>query len=462
MDTQAPIAQHDVGTASTPGSAELSARLLWFSHRPAVMAISAVTCLSAIVLLLVIEPYRIDLDVYRIGAQAWLDGDSLYGQLPVTSAGLRLPFTYPPAAAVLLSPVAFVPFWAANAIATAASLSALVVLLALSLRRSRTWRALSAPLLALLAASLLVEPVQATLGFGQVNLVLAALVALDVVPARTWWPRGVLIGVAAAVKLTPAVFVLALLVRRQYREAATAGLAFTVVTLVAWVLAPQDSEHYWTEILWNPSRIGGATYAGNQSIHGVLLRLGLSGEPERVLWLACTAALAILAWVGMRDAARRGEVVLVLGLNAIVALLASPISWTHHWVWLVPLCITMWSHGPTGRTRWRILAALGAVLMLLRPIWWLPREEDRELGWAIWQHLPGDAYVLLGLAILVVAALPDRPLRHVVFPYGAKHSAHPGTPHSGARYRRASRSSPRAHLAMRRPLDEVALNDSAG
>lgn len=364
---------------------------------------SALVCLGVAVVLLVLQPYRIDLDVYRIGAKAWLDGLPLYGQLPATQAGLSLPFTYPPAAAILFAPLAVLPFWAANAVATVSSVTALIVLLVLAVGRSKAGRASGGAALALLAASLLAEPVQATLGFGQVNLVLAAMVALDVLTPRTWWPRGLLIGIASAVKLTPAVFVLALLVRRQYREAATAALSFAIVSLLAWVVAPRDSEQYWTGALWDPDRIGGAAYAGNQSINGLLLRLGLTGQAERAGWLIGVALVVGLAWVGMKEAHRGGDMVLLLGINGLVALLASPVSWTHHWVWLLPLGLALWTR--TDRAGWRVLAAFGASLMLLRPMWWLPREADRELDWAPWQQVPGNAYVLFGVAVLLAAAL---------------------------------------------------------
>lgn len=370
---------------------------------------SAVVCLGVAVVLLVVQPYRIDLDVYRIGAQAWFDGLPLYGQLPATQTGLSLPFTYPPAAAILFTPLAVLPFWGANAVVTVSSVTAMIVLLVLGVGRSKAGRASGGAALALLAASLLAEPVQATLGFGQVNLVLAAMVALDVLAPRTWWPRGLLIGVASAVKLTPAVFVLALLVRRQYREAATAAMSFTAVTLLAWVVAPRDSEQYWTGALWDPDRIGGAAYAGNQSINGLLLRLGLTGPTERAVWLIGVALVVGLAWVGMRKAQRRGDMVLLLGINGLVALLASPVSWTHHWVWLLPLGLAMWAR--EDMAGWRALAAVGASLMLLRPMWWLPREAERELDWAPWQQVPGNAYVLFGVAVLLAAALGP-PARH--------------------------------------------------
>ncbi len=365
---------------------------------------SALVCLGVAVVLLVLQPYRIDLDVYRIGAKAWLDGLPLYGQLPATQAGLSLPFTYPPAAAILFAPLAVLPFWAANAVATVSSVTALIVLLVLAVGRSKAGRASGGAALALLAASLLAEPVQATLGFGQVNLVLAAMVALDVLTPRTWWPRGLLIGIASAVKLTPAVFVLALLVRRQYREAATAALSFAIVSLLAWVVAPRDSEQYWTGALWDPDRIGGAAYAGNQSINGLLLRLGLTGQAERagLVDRCCTRRRSGMGrYEGGSPGRRHGAPARHQRARRAVGLpgvLDPPLG----------LAAATWARPvDTHRPGWlaRVLAAFGASLMLLRPMWWLPREADRELDWAPWQQVPGNAYVLFGVAVLLAAAL---------------------------------------------------------
>lgn len=402
MTTQVAQAQHTSGT-STPHRGREQRRAPVGARRwgPVTWA-SAALSLCGVAALLLLQSYRIDLDVYRIGAQAWLDGTSLYGQLPVTQAGLSLPFTYPPAAAILFAPLAVVPFVAASAAVTICSLAAVITLLVLALRGSVRGGARAAVVLTLLAPSLLAEPVLATLGFGQVNLILAAMVAVDVLAPRTWWPRGLLIGIASAIKLTPLVFLLVLLVRRQYREAATALLTFLVVTALAWAAAPRDSGQYWTGVLWNPDRIGGAAYAGNQSINGLLLRLGLSGPAERGAWLVCAALVVVLAWVAMTKAERRGDVVLLVGINGLVALLASPVSWTHHWVWLLPLTIAMWAR--KDQSAWRALAAIGVALMLLRPMWWLPRDDDRELGWALWQQIPGNAYVLFGVAVLLLAA----------------------------------------------------------
>lgn len=297
------------------------------------------------------------------------------------------------------------PFWAANAVATVSSVTALIVLLVLAVGRSKAGRASGGAALALLAASLLAEPVQATLGFGEVNPAPAAMVALDVLTPRTWWPRGLLIGIASAVKLTPAVFVLALLWSDASTGSSDRGPVLRHRQSAGLGGGPTGrSRHPGTRgALWDPDRIGGAAYAGNQSINGLLLRLGLTGQAERAGWLIGVALVVGLAWVGMKEAHRGGDMVLLLGINGLVAPSASPVSWTHHWVWLLPLGLALWTR--TDRAGWRVLAAFGASLMLLRPMWWLPREADRELDWAPWQQVPGNAYVLFGVAVLLAAAL---------------------------------------------------------
>ena len=154
-------------------------------------------------------PYRIDLDVYRIGGRVWLSGGNLYGRLPPTRAGVRLPFTYPPAAAVLLSPFSLVPMTVAVTVLTLVTIALLAVVLAVVLRHLGGPR--GGPLWALawlLPPALFLEPVRDTLAFGQVNVALMALVTLDCLTDIPRWPRGALVGLAAAVKLTPLAFVL--------------------------------------------------------------------------------------------------------------------------------------------------------------------------------------------------------------------------------------------------------------
>jgi len=362
-------------------------------------------------------PYRIDLDVYQIGGRVWLGGGDLYWHLPPTQAGARLPFTYPPIAAVLLAPLARLPMAVAGTVITLVSVALLAAVLRLVLGRlvpgrmvlGRTGWLLPAALLpaALLPVALFLEPVRSTLGFGQVNVILMALVCFDCLLAGPRWPRGALVGLAAAVKLTPAAFVLYFLLRRDYRAAATAGLSFAVATAAGFALDWHDSVRYWTSEVFQVGRVGSPAYAGNQSILAVLARAGVDPRTQAgtVAWLALSGAVLVVAAWGMRRALDAGEEVLALCLNAQAALLISPISWSHHWVWCAPTIVALAVIGRRRRA-WLALAAAaaGLVIFATSPQWWFPRSAGRELRWAPWEQVAGSSYVIFGALVLVLAA----------------------------------------------------------
>jgi alpha-1,2-mannosyltransferase len=369
--------------------------------------------------------YRIDLDVYRLGAHAWLSGHNLYGQLPPTRNGLDLGFTYPPISAVLMTPLAVVPARLAGILITALTLGLLMAVVALFLRtagladRPRSWRLAAL----LLPVAVLVEPVRTTLAYGQINVVLMALVSFDCLLPETWfrtpegwpliggrrvgWPRGALIGVAAALKLTPAVFVLYFLAQRDRRSALRAAASFAGFTALGFAVAPGDSAQYWGHTVLATGRIGAVWYAANQSLQAVFTRAGLSGHALSVAWvLGCLVVLA-LAWTAMRRALAQGDAAGALIVNALAELLISPISWTHHWVWIVPALVVF---GAAGRRsalpRARLFMITVFALFALGPQWLLPHSENRELRWALWEQLLGGGYVWFALAILALAALP--------------------------------------------------------
>jgi alpha-1,2-mannosyltransferase len=376
--------------------------------------------------------YHIDLDVYRLGGRVWLRGGHLYGPLPPTRAGLRLPFTYPPIAAVLLSPLALVPMAAAATVVTAGSivLAALVLRLFLSrLAGSPTeWQWAMAWLL---PAALFLEPVRSTLGFGQVNVALMALVTLDCLAAAPCWPRGALTGLAAAVKLTPAAFVLFFLLRRDWRAAVTAAVSFAAVTAVGFVLAGPDSLRYWTGTAIHADQ-GSTAYAGNQCLQAVLARAGLDPHtPAGVAaWRALSALVVAAACRGMRHALAASHDCWALSLNAFAALLISPISWSHHWVWSVPALLTLADLGRRHHHRLAMAAfACGLAVFASAPQWWLPRAAGRELRWAPWQQAIGSSYVLFAALVLLLSAFavltPREPRRPVLPPIPATYKGDP-------------------------------------
>jgi alpha-1,2-mannosyltransferase len=353
-------------------------------------------------------PYHIDLDVYRIGGRTWLHGGNLYGRLPPTQAGVALPFTYPPVAAVVLAPFALVPMTVAATALTLATIALLGIVLRMFLRRVAGPAAGSPWALAwLLPPALFLEPVRDTLGFGQVNVVLMALVALDCLAEAPRWPRGALTGLAAAVKLTPAAFVLFFLVQRDRRAACTAAASFAAVTAIGFAVDWHDSVRYWTGVVFQIGRAGSLDFSGNQSILAVLARAGLDPHSPAgmAIWLALSAIAAAVAGRGMRYAFAAAEDCMALSLNAFAALLISPVSWSHHWVWCVPALLTLAALGVRHRSRLSLaVAATGLAVFAAAPQMWFPHGRNAELRWAAWQQAVGGSYTLFAAIILLLAA----------------------------------------------------------
>ncbi len=368
-------------------------------------------------------PYRIDIDVYRMGGRAWLDNHPLYsdGAIFHTQGGLDLPFTYPPLAAVLFAPFAWLSLPAASVAITATTLALLIVSTAIVLSRLNVW-----PVTTItsepawlrrgwLAVALVVpavvwlEPIRSNFEFGQINVVLMTLVIADCVPRRTPWPRGVLLGLAIALKLTPAVFLLYFLLRRDVSTLLRTAAATVVASLAGFVLAWTDSIEYWTETVRNTDRIGTATLNTNQNIAGTLARLGLAEGPRFALWVAaCFAVLGLTVWA-VRRALRTGAdeaPVVALICVAMFGLVVSPVSWSHHWVWSLPTLLV------TGvlayRMRARYLASLylavvtlaGIALMVWTPIVLL--TPHHETAASTMRQLVADSYLWWALAVIVV------------------------------------------------------------
>ena len=352
--------------------------------------------------------YRIDLAAYRLGGQSWLHGADLYGQQEPVLRGLPLPFTYPPIAAVLLAPLALMGMSAAGTVLTLGSIALTALVLWVFLRRLDGPAGASVWAVGwLLPAALLLEPVRSTLAYGQVNVVLMALVALDCLVAAPRWPRGALTGLAAAVKLTPAAFVLFFLLRRDYRAAATAGVSFAAATAAGFALAGRDSMRYWTVAVFQTGRIGSPAHAANQCLQAILARAGLPPHTAggTAAWLALSVLVALVACRGMRRALAASLDCLALSLNAFASLLISPMSWSHHWVWCAPALLALADLGRRHRSRLAAAtAACGLVIFAAAPQWWLGKFGGQELSWAAWQQVLGSSYVIFAVLVLLLAA----------------------------------------------------------
>jgi alpha-1,2-mannosyltransferase len=283
-----------------------------------------------------------DLVIYRNAAQWWLDGNSLYTFVQPNSGGYG--FTYPPFAALCMVPMAYLSLDAAAAITSIGSATAITLTtwwLLAPVARRHGWPRWFAVALAVPIVSAL-EPVRETVGFGQVNLFLIALVLADVVALRRGRPwAGAGIGLAMAVKLTPGLFVVYLLATRRWRAAGVAGGTFAAATLLAAMVDSGTSWQFWTHTLWDTSRVGRLDYVSNQSLLGVLARLTDPGEPDRLLWLTlCVAVLGLLLWRAVR-AFRAGDELVGVTLTGLATCLLSPISWTHHLFWVVPAVVVL-------------------------------------------------------------------------------------------------------------------------
>jgi alpha-1,2-mannosyltransferase len=348
--------------------------------------------------------YLLDLEVYRAGGTAWVRGLPLYTpDFPWDIAGPKLPFTYPPVAAVVFAGVAAVPLVWSELLLTVVGFVALTAVL---VTVARGWFA--RPVLVGMAATVAAmafEPVRCTFAFGQINLVLMALVALDCLAVRDRRVRGLMVGVAAAIKLTPAVFVVYFLVRRQWRAAGNAFAAFVVMGLLGFAFAPRDSSAYWFHAVFDPTRIGGLEIIRNQSLRGVISRLELPAQS--VLWALSVVVVLGLAVVAARRAVRAGEDGLALVSIALAGLLISPLSWTHHWVWAAPALLLLAAHART--TGQRLLVGAAAAVFAGGPF--LPDPE------APMQLVLGTSYVVAGLALLIALVMrrpvtPTEEIRH--------------------------------------------------
>ncbi|MDP7724342.1 glycosyltransferase 87 family protein [Mycobacterium sp. TY814] len=362
-------------------------------------------------------PYRIDIDVYQMGGQAWLDGRPLYhGNVMFHTPIVDLPFTYPPLAAIAFSPFAWMGMPVASVVITALTLVVLLVSTTIVLTRLDVWaesallpgpawlRRAWLAVVIVAPASIWLEPIASNFAFGQINAVLMTLVIADCFPRRTPWPRGLLLGLGIALKLTPAVFLLYFLLRRDNRAALTSLATFAGATVLGFALAWRDSCEYWTETLQHTDRIGEAALNTDQNIAGSLARLGLDQHERFPLWvLACLLVLAATVWA-MRRVLKAGEPTLAVICVALFGLVVSPVSWSHHWVWMLPAVLV------TGVLAWRrrnialgVVTVAGLALMHWSPIDLLPKHHETTANW--WRQLVGMSYVWWALAVIVVAGL---------------------------------------------------------
>jgi alpha-1,2-mannosyltransferase len=336
------------------------------------------------------QPNMLDLGVYqRVGGLVLSGGD-------IFDAQGQLPWIYPGFAALLTVPFAFVPFHLAAVLWLVLCTAALAAIL---YRLGHTgWR------LSLLttAAIVLVQPVRDTLGFGQLAIFLVAAAVLDSMPGprllrRRVLPEGWLVGVATAVKLTPAVVAAYNFLAGRRKPGLVAFFSFLAATAVGFALLPAASLEYWVKLASGDSGINsGIVFASNQSVLGMWNRL--TGEPSRggLLLSVAVVGLGLVAAVLMH---RCGEVPLALCLAGLTSLLGSPISWSHHYVWVVPLAVVLWqAWGLPAYLRWFGLAY--AAWVAVAPFMWLRSGDNVELAYAPWEQLVDNIGIVAGVLLL--------------------------------------------------------------
>lgn len=241
------------------------------------------------------------------------------------------------------------------------------------------------------------EPITESFSFGQVNILLTLIVLVDflVLPRRL---RGVLLGLAISIKLTPAVFVLVYFARREWRALATTAVAVAGWVGVGFLAAPASSRDYWLQTLRDSERIGGLAYSSNQSLRGFLERIG-AGD----FWLAGVAVVIAACVVAVYRVRADGVVPMAL-IAAQLSLLASPVSWSHHYVWLVLLAAYVTALVP--RRYW--LPGLLWLVLFARGHWLVPNTQNQELEWSLWQAVPGNDYFWLTWVVVLCALVAPR------------------------------------------------------
>lgn len=352
------------------------------------------------------SPWTQDFGVYLYAAHDLLAGVDFYTHT------VTFPYIYPPIAALLAVPFALLPLTIAQLIWTALNgILTLAVLCRLGMSGASASVAAAAVLL-------FAAPFTSTLELGQLGIVLMAMVVLDLLePAdgrRRVVPAGVMIGLAAGLKLTPAVFIVYLLLIGRRRDALVGAGTFVATVLIGLAVAPGPALGYWGRLLHGDS-------GANPDAFGWISNISVSSAAQRFLGvqtgarvgLVLAALLVLLALVAAWRCHRSGRPVLALGVLGLASSLANPIAWGHHLTWLLPLGYAAWrsrEDHPDGLPPW--LRTLTLVVVL-----WCLVNPQRLLGGAPWAHReifeysvpqkwfaagPDLAAALLALAVLFV------------------------------------------------------------
>ena len=346
----------------------------------------------------------VDLHVYLGGAAALDQPGTLYSYVYAEQTpDFPLPFTYPPFAALVFYPLTKLPFAVVAVAWQIGIIAALYGVVRMSQRL--IGRGTHAVAMVWTAVGIWIEPLRSTFDYGQINVILVLAVLWAAYSSR-WWLSGLLVGLAAGIKLTPAVTGLYFLGMRRWGAALFSAVVFAATVAVSVAVIGQQARYYFTDLLGDASRIGPIGTSFNQSWRGAISRiLGHdAGYGQLVLAaIAVTAVLAVLAWRALDSRDRLGRLLVV----QLFGLLLSPISWTHHWVWLLPLMIWLLDTGARAVAgAWLVLTLVGVpwLLSFAQPsIWEIGRPW--YLAWA------GLVYPVATCATLAWIAVTGRARR---------------------------------------------------
>ncbi|WKG10660.1 glycosyltransferase 87 family protein [Nocardia sp. PE-7] len=350
----------------------------------------------------------LDVHIYRDGGWRVVHDRALY--IDPTHYGLL--YTYTPFSALVFLPLLLVP-WAH--VTTTWMVLNLLVLFAVALQSFRMLGYRATPKLAAVCALLTLactfaEPVRTTLYYGQINLVLMLLVLWDFSRAENSKLRGIGIGIAAGIKLTPLYFIAQYLAQRRWRAAATGALTFLASIGLTALVLPRDSYQYWTSTFFHSGRIAPDVHPANQSLRGAIAHL-THGPAPVWLWLLIAIPIALAALWLSAVLVRRGEPLLSVTLGGLTACAISPYSWGHHWVWFVPLLVYLIHRAQTRAPWW--LAAGGLYLAIAAwnytytPTWVSVGTFLLPPWWPLSQVLM-NVYVIIYLITLAGIALHIR------------------------------------------------------
>ncbi|MGI8458659.1 MAG: glycosyltransferase 87 family protein [Propionibacteriaceae bacterium] len=353
------------------------------------------------------HPSTIDLQVYVYAVRDMLAGRDIYA---TTTPFWNLYFIYPPIAAILMVPLAFGPYafwqvvWTLGLVGAQQSV----------LRRcgvARGWKLALVGIVVVCA----VEPIRTTLGYGQVNTMLMAMVVADLLPVaqgeRRILPRGTLIGLAAAIKLTPALFVVFALLLGKKKLAITGMASFVVCTAIGAILQWHQTYVFWFGLSGGDTRTASPLYVGNQSLLGVFYRLIGSGAGVVLPGIAFAGIVALLATLVAAHWWRSGHHVFAVSLVGLATCLASPLSWTHHYVWIAPMgaavLIELRRPGRERLPRWALVVAGGWVIWVsvCLPLAILPYGGGLERAYGPLQELVANLGPSLGVILVVGLAV---------------------------------------------------------